>query len=127
MNLRSNATQMKSKSIRSFRKIDHHQIVNTLVRIVLGQFDSQTSSLNSHRGVALGIEADWAPQYFSGDLILLDGKARMIEGVLRQVAKQSAERFRAAETMTICKLLYLLEALLPAKGESVREGHLTTG
>ena len=29
------------------------------------------------------------------------------------------------EAMTICKLLYLLEALLPAKREGVRQSHLT--
>jgi hypothetical protein len=49
----------------------------------------------------------------------------MIEGVFGEISKQFAERFRAAQAMTIGKLLYLLEALFPSRGEGTRQSHLT--
>ena len=69
------------------------------------------------------VESRRATEDLSGDLILLERDAGMIEGVFGEVAKQFAERFRGVEAMTINKFLYLLEALLPADSESVRHSH----
>jgi hypothetical protein len=41
----------------------------------------------------LGIEADWPTQHFGRDLVFLQRNAGMIEGVFREVAEESAERF----------------------------------
>ena len=39
--------------------------------------------------------------------------------VIGEIAKQLTERFRATQAMTINKLIYFLEALLPPRRESV--------
>ena len=51
----------------------------------------------------------------------------MIESVLSQIAEQLAERFGAPQAMTINKLIYLLEALLPPGGVTARQSHVTEG
>ena len=45
--------------------------------------------------------------------------------MLGEVAKEFAQRLRGVEAMTFNKFIYLLEALLPADGESVRHCHIT--
>jgi hypothetical protein len=49
----------------------------------------------------------------------------MIERVFGQVPEQLAERLRAVKAMAFCKLLYLLEALVPTHRESVCYSHIT--
>jgi hypothetical protein len=49
----------------------------------------------------------------------------MIEGMFCQVAQEFAERLGTVKAMTFGKLLYLLEALIPAQREGVRHSHLT--
>jgi hypothetical protein len=45
--------------------------------------------------------------------------------MFREVAKQFAERLGTVKAMTFCKLLYLLEALVPTNSESVCYSHIT--
>jgi hypothetical protein len=49
----------------------------------------------------------------------------MIKRMLGKVTEEFAERFRGVEAMTFNKLIYLLEALFAADGESVRDSHIT--
>jgi hypothetical protein len=49
----------------------------------------------------------------------------MIERVLSQVAEKFAKGFGAVKDMAFCKLLYLLEALLPTQRERMRHSHIT--
>jgi hypothetical protein len=51
----------------------------------------------------------------------------MIERVFGEIAEQLTQRFRAAQAMTINKLIYLLEALLPPGGVAARQSHVTEG
>ena len=95
------------------------------MRVVLGQFDAQASGLYSHRGVTLRIESCGSAQNFGGNLVLLQGDAGMIERVFGEVAEQLTQGFRAVQAMTFNKFIYLLEALLPADSESVRDSHIT--
>jgi hypothetical protein len=94
--------------------------------VILRQLDSQASRLHADRGIALGIEAYSPSQDLGRDLVLLEGYTGMIKGVLGKIAEQLAQGFRPPEAMTINKPLYLLEALLPASREGVRQSHLTT-
>jgi hypothetical protein len=68
----------------------------------------------------LGIEAARPTQHFNGDLVLLERHAGMIERAFREIPEQLAERFRAAQAMTISKFIYLLEALLSSSVVAVR-------
>jgi len=81
--------------------------------------------LDTNCGVALRVKTGWPAEDFSGDLVLLKGDAGVVERMLGKIAEQPTQRFRAAETMTIGKFIYLLEALLPAKREAVCQCHLT--
>jgi hypothetical protein len=73
----------------------------------------------------LGIESLRAAQNFGGNLVFLKGETGMIEGMFGQITQEFAERLGTMQAMTFGKLLYLLEALLPAQRESVRHSHLT--
>jgi hypothetical protein len=116
---------MESECVRAPGEFDDDWIAGPLMRVVLGQFHPQAPGLDSDGGVALRIEASRAAQDLGCDLVLLEGDSGVIERVLSQVAEKFAQGLGASENMTICKLLYLLEALLPTKRESMRQSHLT--
>jgi hypothetical protein len=116
---------MEGERVRAPREFDDDRVAGPFMRVVLGQFHTQASRLDTDGGVALRIEASWAAQDLSGDLVLLEGDPGVIERVLSQVAKEFAQGFGTSEDMIICKLLYLLEAMLPTKRESMRQSHLT--
>ena len=117
--------QVERERVRPLGNLDHDRIVRTLMRVVLGEFDSQASGLHPDRGVTLGIESGRAPQNFGGNLVLLERDAGMIKRVFSEVAKQFAQRFGAVQAMTFNKFIYLLEALLPTDRESVGDSHIT--
>ena len=116
---------MERERVRALGDLDDDGIVRALVRIVLGQLDSQSSGLHADRGVALRIESRGTTQNFGRNLVLLEGDAGMIERVFGEVAQQLAQRFRGVQAMTFNKFIYLLEALLPTDRESVRDSHIT--
>lgn len=117
--------QVKRQSIRSFGNFHSDGIVNTLMRVVLSEFDPKPSGLDSDRRVALRIEACGPSQDLGSDLIFLQGDTRVIERVLGKIAEQFAKRFRAMQDMTFCKSIYLLEALLSANRQWVCDSHIT--
>jgi len=49
----------------------------------------------------------------------------MIERMLSEIAEKSTERFGAVKAMAFCKLLYLLEALVPPNRKRVCYSHMT--
>jgi hypothetical protein len=49
----------------------------------------------------------------------------MIERAFGEIAEQLAQRFGAAQAMTINKFIYLLEALLSSSVVTVRQSHVT--
>lgn len=95
------------------------------MRVVLGEFYAKTSSLYANRRITLWIKPCRAPQNLGGNLVLLQGDAWVIERMLREVAKQLAQRLGGMKAMTFCKSIYLLEALLPTEDEGMCYGHIT--
>jgi hypothetical protein len=95
------------------------------VRVILCQLHSETPSLNANCGIALRIESGRATQYLGCDLILLERYARMIQRMLRQIAKELAQGLGRMKAMAFGKSLYLLEALLPPNRETVCDSHIT--
>ena len=116
---------MECERVRALGNLDDDEVVGALVRVVLGEFDSQATGLHADRGVALGIESGGAAQNLGGNLVLLERNAGVIEGVFSEVPEQFAEGFRTVKAMAFNKFIYLLEALLPADSESVRDRHIT--
>ena len=117
---------MKRERVRPLWEFHHNGIILPFLCVVLSQLDAKPSSLYANSRIYLRIEARRPPQNLSGDLVLLQSEAWMVKGVFGKVPKQFAQRLGAAQAMTIRKLLYLLEALLPPRRESVRHSHLTT-
>jgi len=125
LNSRFGCAQVEQESIGAFRNLNDDGIVRSLVRIVLGKFHPQASSLDAHRGVALGIESDRTPKNLGSDLVLLQGDARVIQRMFGKVPKELTEGFGCVEAMAFNKFIYLLEALLPTDRETVRDSHIT--
>jgi hypothetical protein len=105
---------MERDGVGALGDLDQYGIVCALMRVVLRELYAKASGLHPDRRVALRIESRWATQDLGRDLIFLKRDPRVIEGVLGQVAKQLAQRFRAVQAMAFGKSLYLLEALLPS-------------
>jgi hypothetical protein len=116
---------LERERIGTLGNLDEDEIVGALVGVILGELDPQAPGLDAHRRVALGIESSRATQNLGSDLILLECYAGMIKRMLGKVTEEFAERFRGVEAMTFNKLIYLLEALFAADGESVRDSHIT--
>ena len=117
--------KVKCECVGTLGDLDDDEVVGALMRVIFGEFHSQAASLHADRGIALGIEAGGAAQDFGGDLVFLEADAGVIEGVLSEVAEEFAQGFRAVKAMAFNKFIYLLEALLPADSESVRDRHIT--
>ncbi len=115
--------QLKGEGVRALRDFNQNRIVYSFVRIVLGEFDSQASGLDTDCGITLRIKSGRASQNLSGDLVLLQRNSGMIQRVLCEIAKQFAERFRAVKDMAFGKSLYLLEAFVPSNCERVCDSH----
>jgi len=116
---------MEGERVRTFWNFDDNRIVRPLVRVVLGQLNSQAPRLYPDRRVALRIESRRAAQDFSGNLIFLQRNPGMIQRMFREVTEELAQRFRGVQAMTFNKFIYLLEALLPTDGECLRYSHIT--
>jgi hypothetical protein len=116
---------VERQRVRSLGYLYDDQIVGGLVRVILGEFDPQPSSLHADCGVALGIESGGPAQHLGGNLVLLECDSGVIERVLGQVPEQLAQRFRGVQAMTFNKFIYLLEALLATDSESVSDSHIT--
>ena len=111
---------MERNGVGALGDLDQYGIVYALMRVVLGELYAKASGLHPHSGVALRIESCRAAQDLGRDLVFLERDPGVIEGVLGQIAKQLAQRFRTAEAMTIGKLIYLLEALFSTERDTVR-------
>ena len=117
--------QVERERVGSLGDFDDDEVVGALVRVILRELNSQASGLHADRGIALRIESRGAAQNFSGNLVFLKRNAGVIQRVFGEVAEQFAERFRGVEAMAFNKFIYLLEGLLPANSESMRDGHIT--
>jgi hypothetical protein len=82
---------LEHQNVRALRDFDHDRVVGAFVCVILGQFHSETPSLNANGGIALGIEYRRTAQHLSRNLVFLERDPRMIQGMLRQIAQELAE------------------------------------
>src|SRR5258707_14864344 len=111
---------MERKRIGTLGHFHQDGVFRPFMCVILRQLYSEPPGLDPDRGVALRIEPGRPAEHLGRNLILLECDTRVIEGMLREITQQFAQRFRAAQAMTINKLIYLLEALFPARSESAR-------
>jgi hypothetical protein len=77
---------LKSQHIGALGNFHKDWIVDALMCVVFRQFDPQTPGLDPDSGITLRIESQRSAKNLSGDLILLESHARMIEGVFGEIA-----------------------------------------
>ena len=73
---------MKGERIGFLRELNHHRVGRPFVGLILSELQPQAPRLYTHGRVALRIESTRSTEYFSGNLVFLQGYAWMIEGVL---------------------------------------------
>lgn len=88
---------MENQNIGALGKFHPDGIIDSGVGVVLGEFGTQTTGLDTDHGVQLRIEVRLTPKYFSGDLVFLQWGAGMLEGVISKVAKQFTQGFRTVQ------------------------------
>ncbi len=69
--------------------------------------------LTHDHGIELRIEIRLAAEDFCGDLVFLERRARMFQGVVGQVAKELAERFGSMQRLTVNKSINFRQDLGP--------------
>src|SRR5882762_8156362 len=102
---------MESKGITALGHFQHQMVVNPLRRVILSQFCAKTARLDPYHGIQMRVEVFLASEDFGGDLVLLWGYPRMLEGVVCQILEKLAEGLRAMEGTASEKLLDLGELL----------------
>jgi hypothetical protein len=102
---------MESKGITALGHFQHQMVVNPLRGVVFSQFSAKTARLDPYHGIQMRVEVFLASEDFGGDLVLLWGYSRMLEGVVCQILEKLAEGLRAMEGTASEKFLDLGELL----------------
>ena len=103
---------MKGKQISSLREL-HHDGVREPVRVViLGELGAEAPGLDTDHGIKLRIEIGGSAKHFGRNLELFDWGARMIHGMLSQIAEQFAKGLRAMQSAAADKPVNLPEKKL---------------
>jgi len=90
---------MKGKQIGSLRELHYDGVPEAVRVVVLGELGAEAPGLDTDHGIELRIEIGGSTKYFGRNLELLDWRARMIHGMLRQIAEQFAKGLRAMQSM----------------------------
>src|ERR1700691_2037149 len=98
---------MEGNRIRSLGQFDPNGIFGAFSRVVLRELGPQAPGLNAHHGIYGRVEVRGAAEFLGRNLMLLEGCSGMLDGVVRQVAKQLAERLRPMEHAAVRDLLHL--------------------
>ena len=93
-------------------QLDSDRVLDAVGVVVFGELYAQSSSLDANHRIELGIEVSRAAEDFRRNLILLDGSARVIEGVLGEISKKLAQLLGAMQGMTVHQLIDLPEILI---------------
>src|SRR5947199_374624 len=123
-------TLMKRENVSPLRQLHNNGIIRAFRAVVLRQLHAQPARLHADRRIRLRIEIRWPAENFSRNLIFFQRYARMMEGMLGQVPKQLAERFRSVQDMTADQAFDLNEKLfsLGYRGAMIAcHTHLTRG
>src|SRR5271169_985782 len=104
---------MKGKDICALRKLHDNGVFDSVGAVILGDLRPKASRLHANHGIQLRIEIGGAAKDFRGDLEFLNRNARMIHGMLCQIAEQFAKGLRAMQGMAADEPIDLLEELLP--------------
>jgi hypothetical protein len=99
---------MKGESVGPFGQLHEGLVFQAFRGVVLSQLGAETTGLDSHHGIDVGIEVLLAPEDFCRDLILLRRGARMLQRVSCQIAKKLAKRLGTVQGMAAEKFLDLL-------------------
>jgi hypothetical protein len=91
--------------------------------IVFPELRTEAAALNADRGVYAGVEIRRPPKELGCDLIFLQTRPRVIDAMLRQIAKQFAKRLRPVEYLTGNDSFDLLKFLLTVNSSDPGNQH----
>lgn len=89
---------MKGKQIGSLRELHRNGVPKPVRVVILGELGAETPGLDTDHGIELRIEIGGSAKHFGRNLELLDWGARMIHGMLCQIAEQFAKGFGAMQS-----------------------------
>ncbi len=92
---------MKADSVSTFWQLHDDGIVCSFRVVVLGDFRAQTPHLHPHQRIQMWVEVSRPAEDLCSDLIFLQRKSRVFDGVIGQIPKKFAERFRAVEYVAV--------------------------
>ena len=84
---------MEREDVGASGELDDDGVFSAIGVVVFGELYAETASLDPDHGVQLRIEVGGSTEDLGRNLILLDGRAGMIEGVLSKITQEFAELF----------------------------------
>jgi hypothetical protein len=104
---------VKGENVGALGEFHDNGVLKSIRAVVFGELGAQASSLDTNHGVELRIEIGGASEDLGRDLEFLNGGARVIRSVLRQIAEKFAQGLRAMQSMATGEPVNLLEKMLP--------------
>lgn len=104
---------MEGKQISSLGELHQNGIPEPGGVVILGELGAEAPCLDTDHGIELRIEIGGSAKHFGRNLELFNWGARMIHGMLSQIAEQFAKGLRAMQGMAGDEPVNLLEKKLP--------------
>jgi hypothetical protein len=104
---------MKRKDVSSLGEFHDNGIFKSVRAVILGKLGTQAAGLDANHRVKLRVEIGGTSKDFGSDLEFFNGRAGVIDGMLRQIAEQFAEGLRAMQSMAANEPVNLLEKMVP--------------
>src|SRR5580704_3999764 len=88
---------MKGKHISALGEFHDDGVFESIRAVILGQLGAQAPGLDTNHRVELRVEIGGASEDLGRDLEFFDGRAGMIDSMLRQVAEQFTKGLRTMQ------------------------------
>ena len=88
---------MENQNIGAFRELHPDGVIDSSRGVMFRELGTQSPGLDADHRVQLRVEIRLTPKYFSSNLVFLQGRSGMVEGVVGKIAKQFAQGFGAVQ------------------------------
>lgn len=122
-----NGMALEREGVASPGDVDEERFTRACGVVILRQLGAQAADLDADTCVVPGIEIGATAQDFSGDPVLFEAIVRRVEGVVRKVFEQPAERFRVLQMVALDDAVDLGEGCVAIGIAIVRAGGMRFG
>jgi hypothetical protein len=98
---------VERESVRAFGEFDANVVFGALAGIIFRELGAKSAGLDADHGIDGRVEIRRAAELFCSNLVFLQGGAGMLDRVVREIAQEFAQGFRAVEDGASCNLIYL--------------------